>query len=139
MLKHLPGTAAALVAVGLLTGAAWAAQDAPAAGSAPAAAARASQVDTQKLIGRDVHNPAGDTIGEIETVVLDKSGQVKYVVVGVGGFLGVGEREVALPWRDLQVSDNGARVVVNMSKDQLAGMPAYSYPESGRRGTIFSE
>jgi hypothetical protein len=46
---------------------------------------------------------------------------------GVGGFLGVGERHVRLAWKDLQISDNGEKVVVNMNKDQLKALPAFKY------------
>jgi hypothetical protein len=52
-------------------------------------------------------------------VFITPDGNVDSVMVGVGGFLGVGEREVQLAWKDLQIMDNGEKVVVNMSKDQL--------------------
>src|SRR4029077_9929363 len=62
------------------------------------AMAPSSAVDTKKLIGRNIKNPAGDTVGEIESVLVDQPGNVKYVVVGVGGFLGIGEKHIALSW-----------------------------------------
>ena len=102
-------------------------------------AAAATAVDAKKLIGEDVRNAAGDRVGDINTVILDKSGQVKTVVVGVGGFLGVGEKEVAMAWHDLKMAPNGDYVIANVTKDQLKAMPEYKFHEPSRRGTIFSD
>jgi len=95
--------------------------------------------DARKLIGRNVKNPAGDTIGEIKSVYITPEGKVDSVMVGVGGFLGVGEREVRLNWRDLQVMDNGEKVVVNMTKDQLKAMAPYKYKDEAWRGKVFGD
>ena len=95
--------------------------------------------DARKLIGRNVKNPANETIGEIKSVYITPDGKVDSVMVGVGGFLGVGEREVRLAWKDLQVMDNGEKVVVNMTKDQLKAMAPYKYKEESWRGKVFSE
>jgi sporulation protein YlmC with PRC-barrel domain len=95
--------------------------------------------DARKLIGRNVKNPANETVGEIESVYITPDGKVDSVMVGVGGFLGVGEREVRLAWKDLQVMDNGEKVVVNMSKDQLKAMAPYKYKDDSWRGKIFSD
>jgi len=100
---------------------------------APAAA------DARKLIGRSVKNPNNDTIGKIESVYLDANGKVDSVIVGVGGFLGVGERYARLHWKDLQISDNGEKVVLNMSKDQLKAMAPYKYKDDAMRGQVFND
>jgi hypothetical protein len=60
-------------------------------------------------------------------------------MVGVGGFLGVGEREVQLAWKDLQIADNGEKVTVNMTKDQLKAMAPYTYKDTSWRGNVFSD
>src|SRR5262249_31307457 len=95
--------------------------------------------DARKLIGRNIKNPNNDTIGEIESVYLDASGKVDSVIVGVGGFLGVGERYAQLRWSDLQVSDNGEKVVVNMTKDQLKAMAPYKYKDEAMRPQLFTD
>jgi sporulation protein YlmC with PRC-barrel domain len=95
--------------------------------------------DARKLIGRSVKNPSNDTIGKIESVYLDANGKVDSVIVGVGGFLGVGERYAALKWKDLQISDNGEKVVVDMTKDQLKAMAPYKYKDEAMRGQIFTD
>jgi sporulation protein YlmC with PRC-barrel domain len=95
--------------------------------------------DARKLIGRNVKNPENETIGEIKSVFITPDGNVDSVMVGVGGFLGVGEREVQLAWKDLQIMDNGEKVVVNMSKDQLKAMAPYKYKDESWRGKVFSD
>ncbi len=94
-------------------------------------------VDTKKLIGRNIKNAQNETIGEIKSIQLGPDGKVASVMVGVGGFLGMGEREVALAWKDLVIADNGEKVTVNMTKDQLKGMPEYKYTDPTYRGTVF--
>jgi sporulation protein YlmC with PRC-barrel domain len=100
---------------------------------APAAA------DASKLIGQSVKNPNNDTIGKVESVYLDANGKVDSVIVGVGGFLGVGELYARLHWKDLQISDNGDKVVVNMTKDQLKAMAPYKYKDDAMRGHVFND
>jgi sporulation protein YlmC with PRC-barrel domain len=95
--------------------------------------------DAAKLIGRNIKNTQNETIGEIKSVYLDSTGKVDGVIVGVGGFLGMGEREVRLAWRDLNVSNNGETVVVAMTKDQLKSMPEYKYPDQAWRGNVFND
>ena len=87
------------------------------------AMAPGSAVDTKKLIGRNIKNTAGDTVGEIESVLVDQAGNVRYVVAGVGGFLGIGEKHVALSWSSLTISDNGEKVVADVTKE-FAERPA---------------
>ena len=112
---------------------------APAARTATKDMPAPNAADARKLIGRNVKNPAGDTVGEIKSVYITPEGRVDSVMVGVGGFLGVGEREVRLAWKDLQVMDNGEKVVVNMTKDQLKAMAPYKYKDESWRGKVFGD
>lgn len=57
---------------------------------------QAGELRASKLIGMTVKNAAGESIGDINEVVLGKDGKVAAVVIGVGGVLGIGEREVAV-------------------------------------------
>src|SRR4029077_20639299 len=95
--------------------------------------------DAGKLLGRNVKNSNNDTIGKIESVYLDANGKVDSVIVGVGGFLGVGERYARLHGKYLQISDNGEKVVVNMTKDQLKAMAPYKYKDDAMRGQVFND
>jgi sporulation protein YlmC with PRC-barrel domain len=57
---------------------------------------------SSKLIGVDVYNEANEKVGDIEELILDKSGKVEHVVLGVGGFLGMGEHYVAVGFDKLK-------------------------------------
>jgi sporulation protein YlmC with PRC-barrel domain len=99
----------------------------------------AATADTRKLIGRDIKNAEGETIGEIKSIYLSKDGKVDSVMVSVGGFLGVGDREVRIAWSDLRITDNGEKVTVNMTKDQLKAKPEYRYRNEAWRGQVFTD
>jgi sporulation protein YlmC with PRC-barrel domain len=72
-----------------------------AATAAPAAASDTSSFKgtwrTSKLVGLSVYNDSNESLGSINDLLADKSGDIKAVVIGVGGFLGVGEHLVAVP------------------------------------------
>jgi sporulation protein YlmC with PRC-barrel domain len=95
--------------------------------------------DARKLLGRNVKNARNETIGEIKSIHLDQNGTVDAIIVAVGGFLGVGEREVLLNWHDLQIDANGEVVRANMTKDQLKAKAPYSYTDKSLRGTVFTD
>ena len=57
---------------------------------------------TSALIGRNVMNSAGEILGDIEDIIIDEQGQVVAVIIGVGGFLGIGEKGVGVRYTDLQ-------------------------------------
>jgi uncharacterized repeat protein (TIGR01451 family) len=60
------------------------------------------------------------------------------VVVGVGGFLGIGEKHIALSWDSLTISDNGEKVMADVTKESLKGLPDYRYADPASRGTVSS-
>lgn len=69
-------------------------------------------------------------VGEINDVILGRDGQIKAVILGVGGFLGMGEKSVAIPMQDVKFVKNGDGaddffLVVNADKDVLTNAPAY--------------
>jgi sporulation protein YlmC with PRC-barrel domain len=83
------------------------------------------------LVGKSVYNAANERIGEIEDMIVGTDGRVVAAVVGVGGFLGIGERKVALSYPTLQMmrDSNGAvRPVVNASRELLRDAPEYKFP-----------
>jgi sporulation protein YlmC with PRC-barrel domain len=139
MFKHI------VLAAFLTCGAAAAyAQPQQATSPAPSAAttdtmAPSATADTGKLIGRNIKNAEGETIGEIKSIYLNREGKVDSVIVSVGGFLGVGDREVRIAWSDLKIADNGEKVTVNMTKDQLKAKPEYKYKNEAWRGQVFTD
>ncbi|MDX1431046.1 MAG: PRC-barrel domain-containing protein [Gammaproteobacteria bacterium] len=88
----------------------------------------------RKLLDRQVLNPHAENLGRVHDVVLDRRGEVIGLVVSVGGFLGLGDKLVGLPWHDVTVRHGGKFVVVNLSREQLVGAPEYrSWQEAARR------
>ena len=84
------------------------------------------------FIGQAVHNTAGETIGDVNDLVFDRKGQISTVVIGVGGFLSIGEKGVGVPFSGLtfSVDKNGERVVVvALSKQDLMDAPAFKATE----------
>jgi sporulation protein YlmC with PRC-barrel domain len=75
----------------------------------------------------DVYDNAEDKIGVVTDLIIDNSGNVATAVVGVGGFLGAGKKEVAVPFKDLKVvsRDNKDWLVLNQTKEELKAAPAY--------------
>ena len=79
------------------------------------------------LIGDDVVNAAQEDLGDIKEIMLDMhSGQVAYVVLSFGGFLGMGEKLFAVPWQALQLDTVNKRFVLNVDKEQLKNAPGFS-------------
>ena len=81
------------------------------------------------LIGTKVRNANKESIGKIDEIYLDKDAKVTDVVISVGGFLGVGSKDVAVKWSDLKQTRDGKSLVLMTSfdKDQLKSMPDYKY------------
>lgn len=82
------------------------------------------------IIGENVYNGTGDNaenIGDVNDIVLDKDGKARSLVVGVGGFLGVGERNVAVEFSKVSWAEqNGDRWLVYPStKEQLEALPEF--------------
>lgn len=61
-------------------------------------------INSNKLLSADVYNKAEEKVGNVDRLLLDPAtGQVKYTIVSVGGFLGIGDRHVAVPWEQFEV------------------------------------
>jgi sporulation protein YlmC with PRC-barrel domain len=93
---------------------------------ATAAIAPSLLLKLSTLTGREVQNPQGAKIGKIEDVVIDAaSGQIAYAVLSFGGFLGLGESWVVMPWHSLQTMHRGQTFTLNMSEEQLKNAPKF--------------
>ena len=81
-----------------------------------------------KLIGVDVYNEQNEKIGDIDEILLDTSGKVAGVVIGVGGFLGIGGHLVAVPYDSLVIDDEGSKIQLpGASKDELKKLTEFKY------------
>ena len=94
---------------------------------------QADEMRASKLIGTKIVNTANETIGDINEIVLGKDGKVAAVIVGVGGFLGVGEREVAMGFESIRMgrnSNNNLVLTANTSKDALKNAPEWRWDDA---------
>jgi hypothetical protein len=85
-----------------------------------------------QFLGQAITNQAGEAIGDINDVLFDRTGRIATVVIGVGGFLGLGEKNVAVPFSSLAFTAdaNGKRVVtVPLSKERLQAAPEFKATE----------
>ncbi len=78
------------------------------------------------VTGDDVVDAQGENLGQIEEVMLDIDGErIAYAVVSFGGFLGIGEKFFAVPWRALHLDADKKRFVLNVSKEKLEHAPGF--------------
>jgi sporulation protein YlmC with PRC-barrel domain len=92
-----------------------------------------SAIRVSKVLGTNVRDPAGQKIGEVEDVILDKeSNRILFAVLSFGGFLGMAEKYHPLPWASLDYDENQNAYVVNYTKEQLKAAPAGSVDELTR-------
>ncbi len=93
----------------------------------PTASGHTKAILASKVMGTNVYNTQGESIGEIEDIVLDKtSDAIIYAVVSFGGFLGIGEKYHPMPWSTLNYDESAGGYVVSMSRDVLERAPAYA-------------
>jgi sporulation protein YlmC with PRC-barrel domain len=79
------------------------------------------------FIGKTVYDQASNNIGDVNDLILSQDGQIQAVILGVGGFLGIGEKDVAVNARAVQIVQDGdnKRLVVQATKEALNAAPAY--------------
>ncbi|MDX2422189.1 MAG: PRC-barrel domain-containing protein [Amphritea sp.] len=85
------------------------------------------QVRASELIGEEVDNAEEDGIGEIDDLVFSSKDNKLYAIISVGGFLGMGDRLVAVPYSELRVTDDGDDVYLDATEESLKGMPEFKY------------
>jgi sporulation protein YlmC with PRC-barrel domain len=79
---------------------------------------------------QSVYDPQDHKIGEVMDVLVDKAGKVTSLIIGVGGFLGAGEKDVAVPFDAVRLtnkSNDNWYLVMNTTKDDLKSAPGFKY------------
>jgi len=99
------------------------------------------------FIGSSVYTSANENIGDINDIIFDDKGSIQAVIIGVGGFLGMGEKDVALPLNKITVTrdeTNAIKLTVQASREELDKAPAFDKtlfmvktppPDTGTGGT----
>ena len=130
-----------------LTGTAWAASDQSDAGamssdqqqaaspgssssgtmgqSGSAAIGGANELTANQVLDMNVQGSGGEQIGSVENLLIDPSGRVSGVVVSVGGFLGIGDKKVALPWTQVSVTPDQKNLTTSATKQELQQAQAW--------------
>jgi len=82
----------------------------------------------KQILGKDVYNDAGDKIGEVNDLIVTPSRSLSYAIVGVGGFLGIGEHNVAVPVSKFK-QQMGKITLAGATKDALKAAPKFEYTQ----------
>ncbi len=96
---------------------------------APASVTIIDAEDARGILGREVRTAAGENMGRIVDVVVDRAGQVRASVIDFGGFLGVGSRKIAVDWNLLRFARVGANkddsIILELAREQVKAAPEY--------------
>jgi len=135
-IPHLAATALCLT----LAATPVVAQTAPAAGNTtPIETQQPGQFLAETYIGTNVYNNQNETLGEVNDLLIGQDGKIVGVIIGVGGFLGIGERDVAVPFESIQMQMNadatgatgGGTAGTGAGGPGTAGTPAGGTPAAG--------
>ena len=93
-------------------------------------------LSSSTLIGTDVKNSQGENLGTVKDVMIDmEAGKVVYLVLSFGGFLGIGDKYLAIPLELFKVDEADERLTLNMDKQKLESAPGFdkdSWPTVGQ-------
>jgi hypothetical protein len=83
----------------------------------------------EQMIGKPVVNAEGQEIGQVRDLLMGQDGAVTQAIVDVGGFLGVGAKQIAVPWDQIAVQPDGNGITLPMARQQLETAPEHAYAE----------
>lgn len=89
------------------------------------------RLEVQGILGKEVRSGADENMGRIVDVIVDRSGQVRAAIIDFGGFLGVGNRKVAVAWNALRFPPDAkdpkkvSRIGLDLTRDQVQAAPEY--------------
>lgn len=102
-----------------------------------------ADVQASNLMGSTVYNVNNENIGEINDLVIEEGKTLRAVVIGVGGFLGIGERNVAVEPTSLLITRNNdnddVRIVLNTTKEDLKNAPEVKFDKESREKAATNE
>jgi hypothetical protein len=89
------------------------------------------RLEVQGILGKEVRGPSNEDMGRIVDVIVDRSGQVRAAIIDFGGFLGVGNRRVAVAWNALRFPPDPKdpkkvdRIGLDLTREQVQAAPEY--------------
>ena len=102
--------------------------DVPKEPAPPASVTVIGAADARGILGRDVRSTAGENMGRIVDVIVDRAGTVRAAVIDFGGFLGVGSRKIVVDWSALhfgQVTNKKESITLELTLEQVKAAPEY--------------
>jgi hypothetical protein len=84
--------------------------------------------DVEAILGKSVRSSAGEDMGRLVDVVVDREGRPRAAIIDFGGFLGVGSRKIAVDWSALKFAhdkDKGDVITVQLTRDEVKGAPEF--------------
>ena len=91
---------------------------------------------TFKLTGLNVYNINNEHVGDIRELLQDRGGKIEAVVIGVGGFLGMGERDIALPYDEIQWVEQGSSTTASTTDTKRTTTPSNPNESVSTTGTV---
>ena len=88
------------------------------------------------LLGKTIYNEAGQKIGKVADLIISPDRKVSYVIVGAGGFIGIGRHDVAIPVTQIQ-DLTGRLVMPGATKETLKSLPEFNYADDTARRDRF--
>jgi sporulation protein YlmC with PRC-barrel domain len=88
------------------------------------------------LLGKSIYNEAGKKVGKVEDLIISPERNVSYVIVGAGGFVGIGRHNVAIPVTQIQ-EKAGKLVLPGATKDSIKDMPEFAYATDNSKRAAF--
>jgi len=100
---------------------------APMPTNSPATPSPATQWLASNVYNQSVYDAHEQKIGDLTDLILEKDGHIKSAIIGVGGFLGVGQKDVEVPFTDLKMMTRNGKnwLALDRTKDQLQSAPTY--------------
>lgn len=87
-----------------------------------------------ELKGTDVKNPQGQTVGDLDDLVIVGKDRAVFAIIEAGGFLGIGSHLIAVPYKSLEISNGGKRIVLpGATKEQVKSLPEFKYKDGSTR------
>jgi sporulation protein YlmC with PRC-barrel domain len=128
-MKHLNRYALTLTSAALLCGTVAAQERGPTTSTqhsvAQARPLKTGDVQASDLIGAAVKSASGESIGEVEDLIVTSAANVTSAVISTGGVLGVGAKKVAIPYKELSIAPDGHALFLNLTEEELQARPAF--------------
>lgn len=87
-----------------------------------------SELRVDWITDSTVRSPEGDTIGDVDDLILDRdTGQLTAAILGVGGFLGIGEKKIAVSWNELQIDYDANEITMQLTREEAEAAPEYVF------------